>query len=318
MITFRPFQNTDPPQIVEVWRSQAPLRGQVHSVPLDVLERHVFSKAFFDREGFIVAVEDNRIVGFVHASFAPNESLAELDRNLGVVAQLKVVPHQEQDQIAQQLLVLAEAYLRSHGSKKIIAYGTHPSTPFYLGFYGGSRLSGILASDEQGQRWFSAAGYSRGPQSFIMQTRLSNFRPCVNRQQMVLRRSSVVVASYDPLPKSWWEACIWGHSERILFVAQDKSTGRTQGKVMFWDMEPLATSWGVRVVGMNDLTVESNYLRQGVATFMIGESLRQLASHGVSIAECQISDSHPELHGLLMKLGFEKVDSQILLEKKID
>ena len=45
---------------------------------VSVLERHVFSKPFFDRQGFILALQDGKLVVFVHAGFGPNEQLSDI------------------------------------------------------------------------------------------------------------------------------------------------------------------------------------------------------------------------------------------------
>ena len=98
MITYRPFLNTDPPLIVEVWKQQAPLRGQVGSLTSDELEKHVFSKPYFDRDGLWLAIDDSgerpRAVGFVHAAFGPHDSRRDISNSLGVICQLKTVEHE--------------------------------------------------------------------------------------------------------------------------------------------------------------------------------------------------------------------------------
>ena len=73
MIHFRPFRNTDPPALVDIWRSQPPLRRRAQGIDVTAMERFVFSKPYFEREGLIVAEEAGRPVGFVHAGFGPVE-----------------------------------------------------------------------------------------------------------------------------------------------------------------------------------------------------------------------------------------------------
>jgi len=94
-IQYRPFFNTDPPLIAKLWRSQPVFRGLHSSVTVADLELHVFSKPYFEREGFIVAqrINDagqNELVGFVHAAFDVQPDLSSLNRSVGIVSQLRV------------------------------------------------------------------------------------------------------------------------------------------------------------------------------------------------------------------------------------
>ena len=71
-----------------------------------VLETFVLAKPYFDRHGLILAVDDDRPVGFVHAGFGPCDDGSKISTELGVTCMLMTVPHPEQDAIAQQTLDL--------------------------------------------------------------------------------------------------------------------------------------------------------------------------------------------------------------------
>ena len=85
---FRPFRNSDPPRLAEIWRSQPPQRGILQPVSAPMLEFAVFSKAHFDRNGLIVAERDGVPVGFAHAGFGPNEDGTGLDKSIGTTHML--------------------------------------------------------------------------------------------------------------------------------------------------------------------------------------------------------------------------------------
>ena len=76
VIQYRSFLNTDPPLLVDIWRRQPPLRGQVSTISRAMLDHYVFSKPFFDADGLILAIDEqseNKIpLGFVHAGFSAN------------------------------------------------------------------------------------------------------------------------------------------------------------------------------------------------------------------------------------------------------
>lgn len=318
MIDYRPFLNTDPPLLADVWRAQPPIRGLTQSISASVFEKHIFSKPYFEREGFIVAEEDGRCVGFVHAGFGPTENQQSLSTDVGVVSRVMVVAHEHREQIAAELLQKAESFLKERNAKRFIAGGYSPNNPFYLGLYGGSRLPGILKEEQFLLQLFEQHGYQQVGEQIILQCRLAAFRPPINRQQMSVRRKYQIMAIIDPIPDNWWDACTLGLTDRTKFLLVDRKDGESHGYVTFWDMEPLASSWGVHAMGLYDLFVEPAFRRQGLATFLIGEALRQLQSQGITLAEFQTrSDDNAALE-LFDGLGFERIDAGLVLEKTVD
>ena len=154
----RPFRNTDPPGLAAIWGKQRHARGVATCSTPRMLEAFVFSKPYFDRLGFQVAEEDGHILGFVHAGFGPNESQDDIGTEMGVTCLLLVAPQHADSDVPDKLLAASEDYLRSHGAKILYAGGIHPLSPYYLGFYGGSELPGVMVSDEVADRTYSKAG----------------------------------------------------------------------------------------------------------------------------------------------------------------
>ena len=89
------------------------------------------------------------------------------------------------------------------------------------------------------------------------------------------------------------------------------------GRVSFWEIQPLSTEWGTRTMGVCDLRIADEHRRSGLATFLLGESFRQLAMQAVSIVDLQFLDSDEPMHGLAKKLGFEKISGGSILELNI-
>ncbi len=316
VIRYRSFLNTDIPQLADIWRSHPPMRGLLQGVTPTLLERYVYAKPYFNQLGLIVATEEDRCIGFAHAGFGPTEDLSHCSPNHGAIAAIRVLPRDDRHEVGQELLTQAESYLRAAGCTRIVAGGQFPVVPFYLGFYGGCRMPGILRDDKVTLQLFKAAGYEEIGRQSILHCRLSSFRPAVNRQQMANRRAHQVMASFDPLPESWWEACTLGWAERVRFSLQEKSARLPCGQVMFWDMEPLSSQWGVRGMGLYDLNIDLDKRRCGKATYLVGEALRQLASQSVALVEVQVNPAEEGVTELFFKLGFQEVDEGILLEKR--
>src|SRR5262245_26686996 len=72
MIEYRPFHNTDPPKLTELWNFGKLGPGAALEFPNDALDMLVLSEPYFDKLGVIVACDGSEAVGFVHAGFGAN------------------------------------------------------------------------------------------------------------------------------------------------------------------------------------------------------------------------------------------------------
>ncbi|MEC9188615.1 MAG: GNAT family N-acetyltransferase [Planctomycetota bacterium] len=316
VILYRSFLNTDIPHLADIWRSHPPMRGFLQGVTPTLLERYVYSKPYFDQHGLIVATEEDRCIGFAHAGFGPSDDLASTSPRQGAISAVRVLQREDRFDVGTKLRTRADTDLRDAGCHRIVAGGQFPVIPFYLGLYGGCRMPGILKEDEVSLEHFRQSGFEEVGRQSIMHCSLTKFRPTVNRQQMANRRTHQVMAAFDPSAESWWEACTLGWAERVRFTLQEKNARTPCGQVMFWDMEPLSSQWGVRSMGLYDLGIDIDKRRCGRATYLVGEALRQLASQSVALVEVQVNPREVGVAELFNKLGFEEVDEGILLEKK--
>lgn len=298
------------------------MRGLVHAMTPSLFEQHILSKPYFDRNGFIIAIEDDKPLGFIHVGFGANDDLTDVCKDTGVVCMLmvsksKIPDPQLRVDVAKKLIERAEKFTSDNGGSQMMGGGSFPFNPFYLGFYGGSRLPGILREDQFTLGVFESLNYRQHAEYGIWQRELSQFKTIVNRDQRQIRRDYNIHAEFDPPPRSWWEACTLGHAERMKFQLIKRSTNEKCGEVTFWDMQPLAAHWGVHAAGMFDLLIEPEHRRAGMATFLIGEALRQLREHGSTVAEVQTQIEDGASVGLFKKLGFEEVDHGISFIKQL-
>ena len=324
MIQYRPFLNTDTPGIVDIWRHQNPFRGFFSGCTRDILDQHVFSKPYFDRLGLTIAVnvpDDPTLspepLGFVHASFAPNETLSDLDYRVGVVSQLKLKPGHQAIEIGHALLNHAIEYLKQHSATVAHVGGDFPQTPFYLGLYGGSRVPGVMEEDRLARQVFQEAGFETTDSICVLERKLAGFRTLIDRQQLALRRQFQIKAVPDPLESSWWESCTMGMAERDRFNVFDKLKRENVGTVSFWDMQPLAGLAGGVGRGLYDLKINEDLRRSGMATFLVGESMRHLMQQGVARIEAQAPESDIPSLGVFKKLAFQTLTRGYLMSKPI-
>jgi GNAT superfamily N-acetyltransferase len=280
-----------------------------------LLDHFVYAKPYFDPEGLIVALADDRPVGFVHAGFGPSQTGRWISTEIGVVCLLMARPNCQYAEIEPELLTRAEDYLRQRGAKVLCGGGTRPLIPFYQGIYGGSELPGVLEYDARLRDLFRARGYREADHRLVYQVNLAKFRPIVDQRQLAIGRNTVVEVILDAPTRTWWDACTLGELERTEYRLNARPAGPTLATVTTWNMEPLAAGWGVRAVGLMDLEVVGPYRRQRRATYLMCETLRQLQAQGVALAELQISAADAVSKALFERLGFQQVDQGVVFRK---
>lgn len=312
----RPFRNSDPPHLADIWRSQPPQRGLMQPVSAGLLDQLVFSKPYFDPNGLIVALADNVPVGFVHAGFGANDDESALSTDEGTTYQLMLSAEHRNDSLADELLARSEAYLRERGAKVIYAGGIRPLNGFYLGLYGGSELPGVLVSDPVLGAACLRNGYREIDRIHVIQLELAGWRPPVSRAQRALRRDTVCEEEYCPPLASWWDACTTGAFDRLRFSLSKSSGGTALADVWFWDIEPLSTCWGLPTAGMFDLHVQSEIRRSGLATYLLAEAFGRLHNRGIVLVEAQTMQHNAPALALYNKLGFQKVDEGVVYRKE--
>ncbi|MDZ4818462.1 MAG: GNAT family N-acetyltransferase [Planctomycetota bacterium] len=307
MIQYRVFQNTDPPQLAEVWRASADRVGLAQPMSTELFELHVLNKPYFDRQGLIVALSDDRIVGFVHSGFGPNDNESGVSVDFGVTSLLLVRPQYQNQGIEVELLSRSEAYLRSRGATVLYGGSIWPLNPFYLGLYGGSEMSGVLDSDQSTQQLFLTNGYKAIDRSIVFQRTTADFRAPIDRKFMQIRRRSQVAIVNEPPLNSWWQACILGEFERTEFQLLDRTLGNTLASATFRDLDFAIAAPNVRASGLIEVHADPDSLRQGLATFLLAEAFKQLSEEGIGLIESVTMERNAAARGLYQKLGFQQV-----------
>jgi ribosomal protein S18 acetylase RimI-like enzyme len=310
----RPFRNSDPPLIAEIWRDQPSQRGLMQPITPGILEQLVFSRPYFDPQGLILAFEGDQAVGFVHAGFGANEEETDVDTSMGTTYQLMLRADHRDDALADELLRRSEDYLRGRGAKVIYGGGIKPLNAFYLGLYGGSELPGVLVGDPVLGAACLRNDYREIDRVQILHLDLAQFRPPFSRTQRTLRREMSSNEIYAPPPRSRWEACTFGDFERLRF-SLSAGNGAPLAQVDFWDIEPLSTRWNAATAGMFDLVVNDARRRQGLATFLLVEAFERLRSRGIVFVEAQTMQNNEPAIALYKKLGFTKVDEGVVYRK---
>jgi ribosomal protein S18 acetylase RimI-like enzyme len=305
---YRTFRNADPPALVALWNEALTHRGAVELRSHTPLENAVFNKPYFDPLGFIVAEDEGRMVGFAHGGFGPTDDLSALDPTKGVIAALAVRPDRRRSGVGSELLGRVEAYLRERGATSLRAGPSRPDKPFYLGVYGGSNAPGFLRSDPDIEPFLLARGYAPDRRVNVFDRRLDTPLNIVDARFGALRRK------YEPqaLPQarlgSWFRECVLGPLEPSEFRLDDKATGQTAARALFWEMTDYGWRWGAPPAGVLDVQVRNDLRRQGMGKFLLAQLLRHLQEQYFAVAEVQVPDEDEAAAKMFRSLGFVQVD----------
>ncbi len=313
---FRTFHNADPPHLAALWRTCDTSTGLCRPMTASLLEDVVFAKGYFDHAGLIVAEDQGRIIGFIHAGFGFNDDCSALDPQRGVISMLIVHPRHRRKGVGSALLARAEQYLAEHGATTIQGGEWGDASPFYAGLYGQSACPGILKSAEAAVAFFLAAGYEACAETRQLRLELPRFRPPLDRRFFQMRRMVEVYHAYDPVPRDWWEASRLGVLERVAFELVPRSASGRVSKALFWYHEPAYREVSGDWVGLIEVTTLPDARRRGYATFLLAEAFKHLSGSGFQqiAAVCQ-ADNAAGL-GLLHKLGFEGINQGIVFSKR--
>lgn len=309
---YRTFRNADPPALVALWNEALTRRGAVELRSHTPLENAVFNKPYFDPAGFIVAEDDDgRMAGFAHAGFGPTDDLSALDSTRGVICAIAVRPDRRRTGIGSELLRRAEAYLHDHGATGVRAGPSRPDKPFYLGVYGGSNAPGFLRSDADIEPFLLKRGYLPDRRVNVFDRRLDTPLNIVDARFGALRKRYEGQALPQARLGSWFRECVFGPLEPSEFRLDDKATGQTAARALFWEMTDYGWRWGAPPAGVLDVQVRNDLRRQGLGKFLLAQLLRHLQEQYFAVAEVQFPDGEDTAARLFRSLGFVQVDSGV-------
>ena len=306
LIQIRPFLNSDPPALVAIWNAQPESKCLARQLTTPTFEHFVLAKPYFDREGILVAVHDGRPVGFVHAGFAPNDSHSSIDKNVGTICLLNILPDFDSVELGTQLLQAAETYLSSRGVSQILGGPVSPLTSFYHGLSSIGEAAGVLDDDRSTQELFRAAGYEESDRHVVLRRDLTAFRPGFDRKQRVLQRNFDVFVDLETDLSDWWELCRYGPLPRCAFEAIDRSSNTKVARVNWWD-QAFSGAALQSSVAFSNIEVPETIRRTGIGTLLMNEAMKQLKKSGAFFATAQVRAGNEGAQAFFNSLGFTEL-----------
>ena len=283
MLSIRPFRNTDPPKLAEIWRQYFSKEAQrVVPVTETILQRNVLGLPFFDRQGLFIALEDDYPVGFAHASFGPNRNKSNVNLETGVVNLIMVVPKYPQKvELSRLLLEHCENYLKTKGAKVIFGGSTRSSVSFYTGLYGGCEPIGIYENEEPTLEVYESSGYDILYNTIRFEYDLRNYRTPFTPKSVAWKRKSTISYSRELPADNWFRSCTTIQFEWFEATAVLKPHGERLGEIQIRIAQPLdVLGLNIQIpptAALHNLQIDDSVLHQGLGTFFLGETLRRLA-----------------------------------------
>lgn len=290
-------------------------RGAARPDSIHAFEVAVFALPYFDPEGLIIAEDNGKVVGFVHAGFGFSDDLNSLNHDQGVICWLVVSQTHHRQGIGKELVDRAEEYLQRKGAKWIQAGQSRYRDPFYFGLYGGARCSGFLKSDTLAGPFLRSVGYEPVEFTNIYQRDLKGSRDPMNIKLMNLRRKTELQVAEQPQKPSLWWLTHFGNIESMYFSLVDKRDHKRIASLTIVGLDHFIGRWKERVIGLVDVFVEPEYRAQGYGTTLVIESLRRLKSEFITRAEIHVSTEHPNALKAIETAGFQVIDSAAVYRK---
>ncbi len=307
-VEYRPFRNTDPPFLVQIWNEAMTGRGAAFLQGVTPLEHYVLSKPYFNPNGLIVAVDGSERVGFAHAGFGANGEGQKLAPDPGVICVVAVRPGGCRRGIGSELLRRAEAYLRDRGARTIYFGAMRPLNPFYLGVYGGSELPGVLVSEAAAEPFLQKHGYELWDSCAVLQLNLEQEPEIADPRFLALRRAYTLETVTRPVSKRWFEEAVLSPCELLRFELRESRTGTAVAAGMFWEMDLYGWRWHQSCAGIIEVDVAESHRRQGLGKYLMHHMLHYLHEQFFTLVEVQTMQRNLAAISLYRGLGFREVD----------
>ncbi len=312
---YRSFNNSDPPRLHQLWHSCALGKNAAEGFSRDVFELFACSQPYFDPQGLILGFDGDRVVGYVHASFAVNGNESCLDKKKGILSAIMVHPDYRRRRIGTELVRRAEEYLRLSGAESVVAGAGLNQNGFYCGIYGGLEPSGFCGSAAAWKEFFSASGYAPGDETFVMRRDLLQSRDPVNAKLLRHRRHLNLVITDRPAKESWWWFVRFGHLDSLRFELQEKSNLEVVASGQIIGMDLFIPKWGVRSVGIREIFVPESQRRHGYAQALVLEICRRLRGESVQLVEAHVQSDSRAAIDLFTSARFELNDRLLTFQK---
>jgi GNAT superfamily N-acetyltransferase len=255
----------------------------------------VEQKSYFDPEGLLVAVEDGRVVGWVHACLAAGSESRHNPTQLAPRIRMLIFPR-DRLKLGNVLVAEATAWLKRFGHKELLAMHSKAGYPFYRGLWLGSEPK-CPATMPHLQLAFRVAGYKSTLESVFMTTEIDRPPREIHAQVKLEFVESPARMAHKPMRESWD-----GFEPMTIRAA----IGSQEVGGIGWVMQPhLAEKLGAPCVNIWSMGVQERYRRRGIATALVSRVLFQAYQREAKFASVSTQLWNAPAHATYAKLGFK-------------
>ncbi|MBQ2621833.1 MAG: hypothetical protein IJF84_10895 [Thermoguttaceae bacterium] len=307
--------------VADFWNSCQYPRNRRKPIDIDMLERQVFSKNYFDPNGFIIAWRGDKIVGLAHAGFGYSDDCDSIDYSWGIIPLICYNGGADADDVLDALLISSERYLISKGAKRI-QIGTHyPHAPFYLGLIHSSDLPGVFLEESSLIAAAKRHGYESNSYISHFRRNLENI-DWVDQAFMDKRQRYSIQMEYCPTPSQWGRAIamngiIWSQLSLIEIGQGIVNSKNPAAKCALWVIDDLPDN-DMIIVGLSQCFVRPEYRGQHLSFFLLTEAMRRLTDQQVARIEIQVPDEWQSFIRLLSDNQFDLFAHSALFSKEIE
>ena len=317
MITYRSFHNVDPPRIAELWAQSELGQGAAGGLTVDAFEFFVFAQPFFDKNGLIVACDEDRVVGFVHAMPAVNEEHTALGASAGGIVALLVHPDYRRQRIGTELTNRASKYLSDCGVSSVEFGPSDTTNGFYVGLYGGAQPCGFRQEDGTVEAFAAATGWKQSQAYRCYQKDLTgSSRDPVNMKLVANRRKTQLDAADPAGDATWWWMTRFGRMDSVQFSLVEKSSRLAFASCDIFGLDLYIPKWGQRAAGLGEIRIPDKHTGNDYELSLLLEMSKYLREQLITIVDASAAETDVARTQLLEAAGFQQYDTGLVFSRE--
>ena len=286
---------------------------------MDAFEFFVFAQPFFDRNGFIVACDGDRIVGFSHAAVAVNDAQTSLGDTHGSLVAVVVHPDYRLNGIGRELVQHGLGYLAERGVSSVEFGATDRSNGFYIGMYGGASPCGFRLSDGPVEQFAGKMKWESTCEYRCFQKNLeAGTRDPVNKKLILNRRKTQLEAADASANASWWWMTRLGRMDSVQFNLVDRTSREALASCEIFGLDLYIPKWGQRAAGLGQIRVPEQHAGKELELTLLLEMSKYLREQLITILDTTVVSSDEWTVRLLESAGFKEQDRAMVFRLNAD
>jgi GNAT superfamily N-acetyltransferase len=269
---------------------------EAHIAPLtpqrfiDLVEQ----KSYFDPTGLLVALEEGQVIGWVHACLAAGSEPGHKPDQKKPRIRMLIFPRHRL-KVGQALVHEATNWLKKSGQLQFLALHAQVGYPFYRGLWLGGEPMGPVTLPHQ-QLALEVGGYKNTQESIFLTAAMPLAPPEHAATVAIEFETAGAVMAHQPMAESWI-----GFSPMRTKAWRNGEEAGTIG----WVILPYLDRLGAPAMNIWGLGVKEPYRRQGIASALISQAMRQSYGLGARFASVGTQLWNGPAHASYAKFGYQ-------------